>query len=126
MKPTLLLCNIPSEKLGVLRLLSVRLGLKLTGVPRERQGLTVDALCQGDTTPCPADEPFTEELLVLCGVAPGAMDLLLTELRRRRVPIALKAVLTPTNAAWPISRLYAELCREREALTRGDPAHPQP
>ena len=125
MKPTLLLCNIPAEKMGVLRLLSVRLGLKLTAVPPERQGLTVEALCNGDTAESAADAPFTEELLVLCGVGAGAMNLLLAELRRRHVPIALKAVMTPTNAAWTVQQLHAELCREREAIAKGESAHPQ-
>lgn len=125
MKPTLLLCNIPAEKMGVLRLLSVRLGLKLTVVPPERQGLTVEALFAGETAEGAAEAPFAEELLVLCGVGAGAMNLLLAELRRRHVPIALKAVMTPTNAAWTMQQLHAELCREREAIEKGESAHKQ-
>ena len=125
MKPTLLLCNIPAEKMGVLRLLSVRLGLKLTAVPPERQGLTVEALVNGDTAEGAADDSFAEEMLVLCGVGAGAMNLLLAELRRRHVPIALKAVMTPTNAAWTMQQLHAELCREREAMEKGESAHKQ-
>lgn len=125
MKPTLLLCNIPAEKMGVLRLLAVRLGLKLTAVPPERQGLTVEALCNGDAAESAVDAPFAEELLVLCGVGAGAMNLLLAELRRRHVPIALKAVMTPTNVAWTMQQLHAELCREREAIAKGESAHNQ-
>lgn len=125
MKPTLLLCNIPAEKMGVLRLLSVRLGLKLTVVLPERQGLTVEALVNGDTAEGAADDSFAEEMLVLCGVGAGAMNLLLAELRRRHVPIALKAVMTPTNAAWTMQQLHAELCREREAIEKGESAHKQ-
>ena len=124
-KPTVLLCNIPAEKMGVLRLLSVRLGLKLTVVPPERQGLTVEALFAGETAEGTAEAPFAEELLVLCGVGAGAVNLLLSELRRRRVPIALKAVMTPTNAAWTVQQLYRELCREREAIAKGESAHNQ-
>lgn len=111
--------------MGVLRLLSVRLGLKLTAVPPERQGLTVEALVNGDTAEGAADDSFTEELLVLCGVGAGAMNLLLAELRRRHVPIALKAVMTPTNAAWTVHQLHGELCREREAIAKGESAHKQ-
>lgn len=125
MKPTLLLCNIPAEKMGVLRLLSVRLGLKLTAVPPQRQGLTVEALCNGAAADGAVEAPFAEELLVLCGVGAGAMNLLLAELRRRHVPIALKAVMTPTNAAWTVQQLHAELCREREAIAKGESAHNQ-
>ena len=111
--------------MGVLRLLSVRLGLKLTVVPPERQGLTVEALFAGETAEGAAEAPFAEELLVLCGVGAGAMNLLLAELRRRHVPIALKAVMTPTNAAWTVQQLHAELCREREAIAKGESAHNQ-
>ena len=111
--------------MGVLRLLSVRLGLKLTAVPPERQGLTVEALVNGAATESAMEAPFAEELLVLCGVGAGAMNLLLAELRRRHVPIALKAVMTPTNAAWTMQQLHAELCREREAIEKGESAHNQ-
>ena len=41
----------------------------------------------------------------------------------RVAPVALKAVLTETNAGWDSVRLHEELCRERDALSRGGKAH---
>ena len=61
--------------------------------------------------------------IVLDGLDQRRLDAVLSELRRRKVHIPLKAVVTPTNALWTPGELYAELCREREAIARGRPIH---
>lgn len=39
-------------------------------------------------------------------------------------PVALKAMLTPTNATWDSVKLHAEIASEHEAMTRGEsPLH---
>ena len=43
---------------------------------------------------------------------------LLAALKQARLFFPLKAVLTPTNAAWDAPRLYRELMAEREAIAR--------
>ena len=56
-----------------------------------------------------------------------AQQFLLALKRAKLPPVALKAVLTPTNSRWNPSQLYQELCREREALRQGGAtAHAQP
>lgn len=123
MKPTLLLCNVAQEKMGALRLCAVRMGCRLLTVPPQRQGLTVGELLSDAAGECPTDAPFTEELLVMADLPAGGLNLLLGQLRRSRVSIALKAVVTPTNREWSLARLYGELCRERAALEQGEKAH---
>ena len=44
------------------------------------------------------------------------LDALLTDLRRSRVLIPLKAVVTEDNAAWSSIKLHDELFREHEAM----------
>ena len=58
-----------------------------------------------------------EPVLVFCGLHGPQLDHMLAALRRMEVPRSvMKAVLTPTNAAWSFAALYAELCRERAAV----------
>lgn len=57
-----------------------------------------------------------EEMLVLCGFTPDALDDFLAAFPAQGVSgVALKAVLTPSNAGWTGGELYTELLRERQA-----------
>lgn len=55
-------------------------------------------------------------MLVLCGLSGPQLDALLSSLRRSRVVVALKAVVTEDNAAWSSLQLHDELCQEHEAM----------
>lgn len=57
----------------------------------------------------------SESLLVMCGFSDKRMDKLLFELRRSDTRIDFKAILTPTNKEWTISRLLLEMHREKAA-----------
>lgn len=60
-----------------------------------------------------------DEMLVLCGFTPDALDEFLAAFSARGVAgVALKAVLTPSNAGWSGGALYTELLRERQAADR--------
>lgn len=59
------------------------------------------------------------EMLVLCGFTPDKLDDFLAAFAAGGVPsVALKAVLTPSNAAWTAGALCTELLRERQAMGR--------
>lgn len=121
--PTLLLFNIAPQKRAALQVIALRCGCRLQAVPTERHGATLAQILSGEEGAAAPEEPFTEELLVLAGVNQRQLDTVLSELRRRKAHIPLKAVLTPTNAAWTPGELYAELCAEREAIRQGGQAH---
>ena len=121
--PTLLLFNIAPQKRAALQVIALRCGCRLRAVPPERQGLPLARLLAGEEEQAAPAEPFAEELLVMDGLGQRQLDTVLTELRRRKVHIPLKAVVTPTNAAWTASELYGELCREREAIQQGRREH---
>lgn len=60
-----------------------------------------------------------DEMLVLCGFTPDGLDEFLAAFSAQGVPgVALKAVLTPSNAGWTGGELYMELLRERQAMGR--------
>ena len=121
--PTLLLFNIPPRKRAALQVIALRCGCRMQPVPPERFGVTLGTLLSGEAGETVSTEPLTEELLVMAGLNERQLDTVLTELRRRKVHIPLKAVLTPTNAQWTAGELYTELCREREAIAQGRQAH---
>ena len=65
-------------------------------------------------------EAFSDEMLVMAHFPAPLLQAFLQGMRRAGVrPVALKAVLTPTNAAWDSNALHAELCKEREAISAG-------
>ena len=68
---------------------------------------------------------FDDEMLVLVNFGSKLLNQFLQELRAAKIPgVALKAVLTPTNAEWNSVRLHEEIRREHEAMRYGGPAHP--
>ena len=118
--PTLLLCNLPPEKRAAVWGIAIQCGCRCVTVEKEQFGSTLAQILADEPGGAPPDQPFTEELLVLSGLSDQQMDTLLTFLRQKRIFIALKAVVTPTNAAWTVQKLYGELCRERAAFARRD------
>lgn len=94
-------------------------GLRLRPVEASDLGRTVGALAQGlaPAGEVPAVSPIPEPMLIFCSLSNAQLDRLLAALRRMEVSRSvLKAVLTPDNAGWPLSALYQELCRERQAM----------
>lgn len=70
--------------------------------------------------PSPLIAPFTgelpeESLVLLCDFTEKRMDKLLLALRRDKIMIDYKAVLTPTNRKWNAMRLFLEMRAEKAA-----------
>ena len=118
MSPTILVFNIPADKLSKLRFTCMRLGIQVRPVEPADYGQTIGALCgMADRTDSPApEETFTEDMLVMNGFNQQLANRLLAALKQGRLPIRLKAVVTPTNALWNPVELYKELTAEREAI----------
>jgi len=118
--PFTLLYNLSGKpKTQKLRFVLAKLGLRAREVKREELGQPVGFLAGLDgfqSTETYEGEGFSDEMLVMCGLADAQIGALLTALRQARVPVALKAVLTEENAGWSSLQLHEELCRERDAL----------
>lgn len=120
-KPALLLYDpIGSAWVPKLKQYCAVQGLRLRPLEASDLSRTVGALAQGLTAPESAAEKapaIPEPILIFCSLSNAQLDRLLAALRRMEVPRSvLKAVLTPDNAGWPLSALYQELCRERQAM----------
>ena len=123
----ILLYNIPEgEKRRRITVALTRLGIRGRDVSAEEYGHPIGWLAglEGFAPGEAEAEPVGAEMLVMAGLSGRQFSGFLEELRRQRAPVALKAVLTETNANWTPAALCRELMREHEAMraARG-PAH---
>lgn len=125
MRPTILTFNLNDSRLSRLRFICMKLGLLVSPVPAEKLGQPIGALCGlSDPVGAVPAEAFPEELLVFCHMDNGQVNRLLQTCRQMRfAPVALKAILTPTNAGWTAQQLRAELLAERQAILKGETRH---
>ncbi len=55
-------------------------------------------------------------LLLFYQVEDPVMDIILKKIRKKRLDITYKAIMTPTNRMWTVRRLYAEMEREKRSF----------
>ena len=125
MRPTILTFNLTDARLSKLRFLCMKLGLMVKPVPAEDCCQPISALCGlSDPADAAPAEAFSEEMLVFCHMDNAAVNRFLQTAKQMRfAPVALKAILTPTNAAWTPAQLCAELKDERAAVMQGTTTH---
>ena len=112
--------NIPEgEKLRRIRAALLRRGISCRRVDYADYGHPLGFLCGRpgfDPAPRYTGPDFTDEMLLLEGLSGPALSELLDELRLSGGAVALKAVLTDTNAAWSSVLLHAAILREHETM----------
>ena len=125
MRPTILTFNLTDARLSKLRFLCMKLGLMVKPVPAEDCCQPISSLCGlSDPADAAPAESFPEEMLVFCHMDNAAVNRFLQTAKQMRfAPVALKAILTPTNAAWTPAQLCAELRDERAAVMQGTTTH---
>lgn len=110
-----------AEKLNRIRAVALRRGVRLRAVNYEEYGHPLGWLC-GREGFAPAESytaaDFTDEMLVLEGLSGRALSELLDALRTARAQVALKAVVTDTNAAWSSAALHAAVLEEHNTMQR--------
>ncbi len=134
LKPTVLLYNFTDRRRkNKVNTFCAMHGIRVRTVEKELYGKPMLALLAGeDALPEDAGDPvpersgeeeqgteqtdFAEELLVMCNVG-GKMNPFLSYLRREKVIVPLKAVLTPVNQFWSSIQLYQEIKKEHELMT---------
>ena len=121
MRPTILTFNLNENRLSRLRFLCMKLGLMVKAVPAEDWDQPIGALCGlSDAAQSAPAEAFPEEMLIFCHMDNAQVNRFLQTARQMRfAPVALKAILTPTNAEWTPVQLCRELQQERDAILKG-------
>lgn len=134
MKETVLLYNINGEKVKNIKRVLLLLGLRGKQVSEDMYGEKIGILAgmlkeddvqneknmveSGEIEDKQKNNPFTEEMLVMCGLSDDKVDKFLMEMRKKKIgKINLKAVLTPYNALWNSYELYHELKKEHESFS---------
>ena len=119
-QPVLLTYNLRGERAAKIRMVAMRFRVRLRAVEKREYARPLGELVESGPEGDWAGEAFDEEMLVMAHFPSPLLQAFLQGLRRAGVrPVALKAVLTPTNAGWDSRALHAELCKEREALSGG-------
>mgnify|MGYP004675503043 FL=1 len=130
MKQPVLLCyNLSGEKMQKIRLAAMRLRIRVRPVEEDEYAQTVAALCglEEKTDAAYVGAGFEDEMLVMANFPAGMMNTFLGLFRRMGIaPVALKAMLTPTNAAWNSEKLHAEIAGEHQAMMNGKEKRHQP
>ena len=120
MTPMLYLYNLDNPRGAKIRRVCLPLGVRTALVPPQAHVLTLEELTTGTQPPPDGAPGFPDELLLLVGFTSAQMDALFQGFRRARIaPVALKAVLTPTNRSWTSVQLHRELLQEHEAVQQG-------
>ena len=128
-QPDLLCYNLSDEKMQKIRLAAMRLKIRVRPVEKDEYAQTVAALCglEEETDAAYVGAGFEDEMLVMANFPAGMMNAFLGLFRRMGIaPVALKAMLTPTNAAWDSEKLHAEIAGEHQAMMNGKEKRHQP
>lgn len=119
-----LLYNISKDKLPKIQFILFKLGLRARQVSPAEYAQPIGYLAGLEGFIATEDAPgesFTGEMLVMAGLSSQQFSAFLNALRQNRCSVALKAVLTETNAAWDSQRLHREISAEHEALQKVKP-----
>lgn len=65
---------------------------------------------------------FEEEMIVMLLADNQTLDKLLFQMRKEKVQIPLKAIVTTKNQNWTSTALYKEVKREHESMTKAEQA----
>lgn len=122
-KSTVLCYNLKGTKKGKkLTMIFGYLGYKIRHVEREEYLWPVGVLA--GTMEVLPDMPdyegdgFLEEMLIMNPGTEDMLDKALFLMRKEKIQVALKAVLTPSNQEWDSMALYEEIYKEHQYMTQ--------
>ncbi|MDO4482925.1 MAG: DUF3783 domain-containing protein [Clostridia bacterium] len=126
-QPMLLSFNMQGDRKVKLTMTCMKNKIRLVTVNEDDQAQTLGALCSfmpREDKAAP-EQPFTDEMVVFANFTNQTLNgFLQTWKQLGQKPIALKAVVTPTNVSWTAVQLHAEITEEHNAMHSGaNPAH---
>lgn len=115
-----------SDKIRLIKGILVRMGMRIRNITPDLVNQKVGYLAGLKDFAEEPEEPgealpvIPEEMMVLHGFSDRRLDELLKQLRKNKVPVALKAVLTQSNCEWSFYQLYEEIRAEHEQMTAAE------
>ena len=115
-----LLYHLEGERARRLKLIFVQNKIRIRQVERQEYlqpiGVLAGILDASEEIPLYDGEDLGEEMLVLKGIYGKRLDLLLAQMRKLKVSVPLKAVITEHNLSWNSVQLYEEIRKEHEQM----------
>ena len=115
-----LMYRLEGDRGRKLKMIFVQNGLQIRQIPREEYNQPIGALAGIKEIPRVEEvydgDELAEEMLVFRGVYGKRLDLLLAQMRKNKVAVNLKAILTEHNVGWSGLQLYEELKKEHEQM----------
>lgn len=119
-----LMFNIAAVKAAKIKMLCRQFFMETTEVPKEDFGCKMSYLLGLSDDGSRAERAdFDGEMLYFSDVNGAFFSIFLDQLKRKKVPVDLKAVKTETNVNFTAYELFRELSAEREAIAKGKSAH---
>ena len=122
MKASVLCYNLKGTKKGKqIAMIFGFLGYKIRHVEKEEYGLPLKVLAgMGEVQEQASGSVngFSEEMLVMNPAGETMLDKALFLMRKEKVQVGLKAVLTETNQEWNSLELYEEIKKEHEYMQK--------
>ncbi|MCI5893321.1 MAG: DUF3783 domain-containing protein [Clostridiales bacterium] len=126
MKPIILFYKVNPSKVSALRPILSMMGIGIKCVEDYQLSCAVGALAYPDLfeSECGANDNeikhdgFNEEFMLLCGVDSVSLDKVLNFMKKKKISVSLKAMLTETNKEWSMSKLISEIKSERDEIAK--------
>ncbi len=121
-----LLYNIRDKKSIDIKMICHRLHISFEDVCEERYGYKLSEILGLTSEGAQGKgESFSDEMLYIYNLTDYEIDKFLTQLRRRKAAVALKAAATETNLNYNSYELYKEISSEHKAMQNGKALHNQ-
>ena len=122
MKSIMLCYNLKGTKKGrKIGMLGSFLGFRVKYVEKEEYSKTIGVLT-GLKEEVAEITDFEEEMLVMLLADNRILDKLLFQMKKEKVQVPLKAIVTAKNQNWTSTALYSEIKREHESMTKAEQA----
>lgn len=104
----ILLLNVDERQYAIVGKLAGQMRIKVVRPNIQDTAVKIGELAKENTQES-GGGTSAKSLLIFCNVSDKHMDRFLFALRQSDARIDYKAVLTPTNAQWTVSRMYAHM-----------------
>ncbi|SFA98899.1 protein of unknown function [Acetitomaculum ruminis DSM 5522] len=120
-----LMYNFDENKGKMIKMLCLKMGIRIKTIGKDQYKESIGSLSgikdvyKVDDIDDNAAADFDDEMLIMKGFSSDDLNMFLGSFKKNGITkVALKAIVTPTNASWNSLKLYREI--RSEAMAMGD------